>query len=372
MKTFLEYYTEYSKVFKIFGVIPIRNFNPPYKTRPTKTAKIQKILVTVLYALFLIGLSSTFLVNKRFNNQISIISNYIQMIANALTLTMTLSWSIWKVKDHDLIIHQFIKIDEDLQNIGHKIDYVAEVKRNKKILLGHLSFLVIILVLDFYVSIVKFGTIQVWYWLVSATPVCIYSLGMYHALFIILGLKLRCSLINETVRENTNLSLTSKKVILLDAVPSGSDPDRETTKDNGKNEEAFDDIVSLMSDVCKLSSRIDKYFGPFFLIGFATLFAVTTIQTYYCYVIGMRMSHDVTSYSMWTIWTSINIVVLNLSLAIGITTVSENLASEMKKVLQNFSELQFNKLGVSFRDQKKVHNNHNRDSKICGTAKSKT
>ena len=47
--------------------------------------------------------------------------------------------------------------------------------------------------------------------------------------------------------------------------------------------------------------------------------------------------------AVWKLFVSINIVLLNLTLIVGITSVCESVSNEANKILQNFNTLQFKK-----------------------------
>lgn len=299
------------------------------------------------------------------------------MLGNSIALTITLGLPVIKHADFDHLITQFHKIDENLVAIGHQIDYRAHLHRSKVITIGYLGLLGVSLSYDFYITVDKYQMISVWYWLVSATPLLVYSIGLYHAMFMIYWIKYRCSLINKVLKgirpneglpeklpflhlniESNQMQVQPREKLIPQGVVNHISggvtlgkrsrllqvqrPQIVVTPDMNTLSQLF----SIMNDLCKLSRKVDEYYGIFFLVSIGALFAITSIQVFYCYVTASIMDHA-RKYSVWSLMVSVNLVTVNLSLIVGITTVCESVSNEATKILQNFSALQIKQDVVS-------------------------
>lgn len=379
VNNFREFFEIHSKSFRCFGVIPIfkRAEGPP---------KLNVLMLGIIVAFLMVywtGVVFAFLIEKHMNDKISIISNWIQMLGNSLALTTTLGATALKYVEFDNIIAQFHKIDDNLMAIGHSINYTKHLRRSKCIFFAYLGAFGGFMAYDFYITIDKYQMTSVWYWVVSVTPLAIYSVGIYHAMFMIYWIKCRCSLMNKVLKQirltggrtgtpdkfrflaNTIESqlpmgclLVQPREKLMSARPlkmngGNLEKGQQILRQRSKDELQLDmNILSqlflIMNDLCKLARKIDEYYGLFLLTSIGALFAITSIQVYYCYVTAITFNEQL-KYSVWTLMVSVNMVTINLSLVVGLSTVCENVSNEATKILQNFSALQIKKDMVSRR-----------------------
>lgn len=371
LQTFRDFYKLHSKVFRFFGVVPI------YRITPGGLPKFNVPMlagVAIFLFIYWTGIIFTFLIDKHLNDKISIISNWIQMLSNSFALTATLLCTVTKCADFDSIIGQFEKIDQNLLAVGHEIDYATQLRRSRLVVLIHLTSMAAVMGYDFYVTIDMYAMTSIWYWLISITPLFVYSMCLYHAMFMIFWIKIRCSLVNKTlktirsnatpkggilfVQPHSDTFYTETKEKTTSPRPPSNGQERMQFRDNriGKSlvrQKSMDldmnvlsQLFSVMNDLCKLSRKIDEYYGLFFLTSIGALFSITSIQVYYCYVTAISFNEEL-KFSMWTLMVSINLVTVNLSLICGITTVCENVSNEATRILQNFSAMQIKKDVVS-------------------------
>lgn len=385
VNNFREFFDIHSKSFRYFGVIPIfKKAEGP----PKLNVLMLGIIITFLMV-YWTGVVFAFLIERHLNDKISIISNWIQMLGNSLALTTTLGATALKYVEFENIIAQFHKIDDNLMAIGHSINYNKHLRRSKCIFFAYLGAFGGFMAYDFYITIDKYQMTSVWYWVVSVTPLAIYSVGIYHAMFMIYWIKCRCSLMNKVLKQirlNGGRTGTPDKFRFLGStiesqLPMGcllvqprekllsASPAMKThggTLEKGpqmlrqrSNEELQLDmnilskLFLIMNDLCKLARKIDEYYGLFLLTSIGALFAITSIQVYYCYVTAITFNEQL-KYSVWTLMVSVNLVTINLSLVVGLSTVCENVSNEATKILQNFSALQIKKDMVS--EGKEVRN----------------
>ena len=126
VKNFRDFYKSHSKTFRFFGVVPmIRRQNALGEYVTSRLQQVVMLAIFAFLAVYWTGVTFTFLVEKHLNDKISIISNWIQMLGNSIALTTTLGISALKYADFENIITQFHRIDENLEKIGHKVDYAS-------------------------------------------------------------------------------------------------------------------------------------------------------------------------------------------------------------------------------------------------------
>lgn len=373
VQSFTEFFSAHSRIFTFFGAVPI------YKVAENDEKPKIKIGTVAIIAVFLIvywtGVVFTFFIDKHLNDKISMISNWIQMLGNSFALTVMLVCTATKALDFHHILEQFERIDQNLIAIGHNIDYNLHLRKSKLITFAHLASLAAIMTYDFYITIDMYEMTSVWYWVVSVTPLFFYSMGLYQAMFTIYWIKIRCSLMNQTLKtirtnnvdqkidlaslENSlangrllvisphpdypNRVKSPSELVLGKQIQKTSYLERQKSKDSLKLDmNILSQLFSIMNDLCKLSRKIDEYYGLQFLSAIGALFAITSIQVYYCYVTSINFDEKL-KFTVWTLMVSVNLVIVNLSLIVGITTVCENVSNEATRILQNFSALQIKK-----------------------------
>lgn len=359
--TFSEFYVRFSRIYRFLGIAPVFNKDPhSHKIRIVPAVLLIKVLALIV---FWIGVVFTFLIGTHQNDKISVISNWIQMLGNAIAMSTTLICATIKCKDLDNILTQFEKIDSTISSIGHNVDYSNHLKKSKFITLLCLVCFASVFSFDFYVTIDMYSMTSIWYWVVSIMPLFFYGMGLLQAIFMISWIKYRCRLMNTILKticfkngpKLFRISPPERRVLTMDSsdlIPAT--PNQQQTHDilkvgqlKLKEKSCLDlglysKLFTVMNDLCKLSRKIDEYFGLFFLTSIGALFAITSIQVYYCYVMSVNFNEKV-KISVWTLFVSLNLVIINLFLIIGITSVCESVANEATKILQNFSALQIQK-----------------------------
>lgn len=390
IQSFSEFHAEFKRKFTIFFAVPILSVKP----EDSGLNQIKRIVILIALGAFWGGIVISFVREHQNNDQISLISNWIQLLANAVALTTTLFYCANKHTDLNNILGGFEKIDKQLRQIGQTIDYRAHLKTGNKIIWAVIIVLATVIEFDFYVTITLYQMISVWYWSLWIFPLICYSMALLHTVFFIHWIEVRCRLLdnvlttthqravssasNNTLRNNvgspllltnrgdqlvTNkthshlqshcpatIALMTKSMNLMMTKPTKSTKATVVVPPGPQpylpDEKLFSQLFSIMADLCKLSSKVDAYYGLFFLSVIAALFTCTSIQVYYCYVNALGFDEK-RKLTLMTLIVSINLIIVNLGLIVAICTVCERVSNEASNILHNFSATQIHTETVS-------------------------
>ena len=99
--------------------------------------------------------------------------------------------------------------------------------------------------------------------------------------------------------------------------------------------------LNICNDLVKLINLSGQFFGPIFLAAFSSILICITVQIFYCYIIMKNL--DPTLFrTMWTLSTSINMVIINIFLVLAITSISEMIYKQVKSSHNNLVTLKQN------------------------------
>ena len=85
----------------------------------------------------------------------------------------------------------------------------------------------------------------------------------------------------------------------------------------------------IINDLVELIHLYGRFFGPIFLAAFSSIFICTTVQIFYCYIIVQNLN-SLLYRTMWTFSTSMNMVMIQIILALVITSISEMIYNQVK------------------------------------------
>ncbi|XP_059617717.1 putative gustatory receptor 28b [Phlebotomus argentipes] len=326
------------KRFRFFGVNPNYKKVGNGKNVEIVQDKIGIIVVTVFLVIYWGAIVMSFFLEHRGNDRISSISNMIQLILNGLSLTTILINTLMKYRTFADVISGFQVIDENLRSVGKSIRYNRSLITSRTILILFGSYLILSVCFDGYVTVLRYKMNPIWYWAVATLPSVIYSLSLLQSMFLINWISTRCHLINSILR-------LDGRAKYLKALPAVTMLTGSMKGEMQRSVELITKIYDIMSNICQLSRTLDLFLGPTFLTTITAIFAVTSIQVYYIYVttITMNALPESSGFSVWSLMVSLNIVLMNIFLVIGITTICERVNMETIRILQNFSDLQINK-----------------------------
>lgn len=323
--TFRDFFFKFLIPYKIIGITP---FKSSANKLNVNLCFPQIFIIALVVLFFWLGVVITFIVDRSNSYALSVIANWIQIITNAVAFTIALTYPLLKEITVNSIIKLFEKVDAELSYLKLKINYSSDTKKYRILLFSCFLLLLSSTVFDFVVSVYVVGNLKLWYWVVTILPLFIYSFALSQAFIVIGFIKQRCQLINEVIFEfqsSDTKSLVLAKNVVLVSIFNDKKPIISLS-------ELFSKLFIALNDLCELSHHIELLFGPLFLTTFGAIFAVTSIQLFYCYLVIITPSDQTKSLTLPLIQ-SINIIAINLTLVIGITSICESVSIEVRKTI---------------------------------------
>lgn len=333
---FRDFFFTFLKPYKLFGITPFKNS----KNKLNVNLCFPQIWIIIVLAILLywIGIVLTFLEDHKNAHKLSIIANYIQIITNTIAFTVALTYPLIQRITVNSIINSFERVDQELNYLKIKINYKADSRSYRVLIISCCLILLATTMYDFFVAVVIMSTLKAWYWLVTIIPLIIYSIALSQAYVVIGFIKKRCQLINQVIWEfqtSDKSSVVNAKNIVIVSIFNDTTPIISLS-------ELFSKLFIALNELCELSQLIEKLFGLLFLTTFSAIFAVTSIQLFYCYLVITTASSE-NGYSIWSLIQSVNIILINLILILGITSVCEAVSTEVRNLLYylKFAEILF-------------------------------
>lgn len=314
------------------GLSPFKNTRNNLNLKLSVPQSCGIVLAVLLYWL---GVGMTFLIDRSNSYKLSVISNWIQIIANAIALTVAGTNSLVRELTVNSIIKSFEKIDAELSYLKIELNYGSYTKKYRIVLLFCSILLLSTTIFDFVVSLYLFKKFRFWYWFVTILPLIVYTLALSQAFFIIGFIKQRFQLINQVFCEsltNDKTSVGNVKNVVLISILNEKTPKISVS-------ELFSKLYISLNELCELTQYVDLLFGPLLLSTFVATFAVIAIQSFHCYMTIITNSKDHDDLILPLIQ-SIDIIVINLLLVIGITSACESVTREVEKTIQYSSKQQ--------------------------------
>lgn len=324
--TFRDFFFKFLIPYKIIGITPFKNSANKLNVN---LCFPQTFIVALVVLIYWLGVVMTFIVDRSTTYALSVIANWIQVITNAVALTIALTYPLLKEITVNSIIKLFEKVDAELSYLQIKLNYKSDTRKYRILLFSCFLLLLSSTVFDFVVSIHVLQNIKVWYWFVTILPLLVYTFALSQAFIVIGFIKQRCQLINEVILEfesSDTKSMVLAKNIVLVSIFNDKKPIISLS-------ELFSKLFIALNDLCELSHHIEHLFGPLFLTTFGAIFAVTSIQLFYCYLVIVTPTDFFKKNTTWPLIQSINIIVINLMLVIGITSICENVSLEVRKII---------------------------------------
>lgn len=267
----------------------------------------------------------------------SSISNYIQLLLNGLAVSLVILSTVYKSKDFNEILTRFNSIDVHLVTLDCRISYKNDVR---KFVLAISVFASIFLgktIFESFVYIEKYALVSVVYWIIPTISVAIYLMCLHLAILLIYFLLVRCEMVNNLLKSNMSEKRSASQVIII-VMPATA---------QGGREKLLKVVHQLTDEIFELCDRINGFFGLSLLVSLIAMFAITAIQSFYCYTISKDIAED-KARSTWTLFASINMVVLNLVFVGILAYVSDRMSFEADFINTNTRKLQ-DELGIKER-----------------------
>lgn len=320
--SFMDFYRKIAPIYQVLGISPI--FRPPSSKTETQSLHWTS---TGIFGLILIlywsGIVASFVRQDLPNSTLSIISNNIQLLLNALALTTVIGNMLAKHRTYHRILDKFDSIDRQLSAIKQSVHYNGHVKLFYKLTVGFFVVLVYNYAFHLYVNLVRKQLQSVLYWILHSLPLFIYAFAIHQVAIFLYFCHCRLRIIKDLLdlaREEDE----DQDSVAVQLIPVSQSSLRCT--------DYFDKVAmkksrQIITDILGLCENINDFYGPVLLTTFFALFAVTSVQSFYCYVICADFDEE-SNRSVFTLFTCINLILINLSLVTFLVWASETVSKE--------------------------------------------
>uniref|UniRef100_A0A336LH03 Gustatory receptor n=1 Tax=Culicoides sonorensis TaxID=179676 RepID=A0A336LH03_CULSO len=319
------------KFFKFLGLVP-----NVVQSRMPLSRVYSATIITGLFVYWAVLLLSFWIPHGKVSNKISVISNWIQLLVNAITLSITLSYPIISAALVCRINDLFQHFDKKVEELGVDINF-QKMSRTIVIIIGLLvAYNSYMLCYDLYVTYFLTSVSNLWYWALTFMPLFLYSFAMCGALCVLLLLHFRFKTLNQLLSREIKGNRSPFKVGQIVDILMVNEKDKPM-----RYQHKLTNIFYLMHDLYDLSKLIGHYYGPVFLTVFTAVFIVTTIQIYYIYTIFYAFDTR-NENTIWSIILCANIIILNIIMVFSLTSVCESISNESKLSIDTISKLKIN------------------------------
>lgn len=310
MNTFSAFYKRVIWFYQCLGVAPSRLSLSQSASSPVVPWLVPSFTVIIYWVALIYSL-----ITKDTNTDlISTVSNYIQILLNALAFSVIILVTPSKTQAFKGIMEEIDKIDDEFRGLGNTI---PERQQRMVFSVGLGVFCLITIAVNFYDII--WTRAPILYWIVHAIPPVIYGLCLQQAIFIVYCTLVRCRMVNDL--------LVKRKIVRKVVVPKTNQPS-PVQRVKG---DVIKTVYQLTSGIHNLCDRINSFFGPSLLLSLMAMFAVTSIQVFYCYKVSSNFDAE-RNRTVWTLFVSINIVMQNLLLVTVLCFISDMVGTEASNI----------------------------------------
>ncbi|KAL1395342.1 hypothetical protein pipiens_011325 [Culex pipiens pipiens] len=329
-----------TKFYYILGLMPYQ-----VKGSRIKLSKSLCCAIGAFVTLYWISMIISIVTRTYVNDRISRISNYFQLISNAIMLTTLLVNPMFKLNGFAEIIRALNKFEDELNKDSIYPNYATHIRWNIGIITGVFLLLLAMTTFDCYVTVFS-GHITFEYWLITIFPNLVNVLAVTQAILLLLYISSRFRILNELLLLEQNPLADLKKPCNKIRASTGY---TRTTKNNIHIVELYDlslnkcyrlpKILYRYNDLYELCKLLDKHFGILFLLTFTSIFIVTTIQLYYSYTILYWFTGK-NGFTIWSLLVCFNTIAMNLTVLLTIVLLCENISNKSKVANDLVSDLQ--------------------------------
>lgn len=331
---FTKFHDSVSRIYKIFRVVPISVVR--LKNGQLRINEISRITCAGILLLYWIGVGYSFTRTGLINNSVSIVSNCIQLLLNAVSFSVVILNPMLRYRDYYELMVGLNNIEDMFIALKHRFAYI----RNRRIfymsITGILIFLLYNAIFNFYVNVVRYET-PVPYWALYSIPLFFYTIATHHVIFLVICIHQRLKAALDLLRIQTN-AYNTKAESKSDAIVC---LEEETIA-------SLDQLYYTLKDIYVLCVKFNKYVGPVTLSVLGCLFTVTAVQSFYFFNIIMDFD-EARHKTVWNLISSGNLIVINLTLVLGLCYSAELIAEDTDNILANIIEGQPN-IQVSSKD----------------------
>uniref|UniRef100_A0A182QPG8 Gustatory receptor n=1 Tax=Anopheles farauti TaxID=69004 RepID=A0A182QPG8_9DIPT len=338
------------KFYRLIGLAPFE-----LNTTRVRLSKPLCCAVGGFVALYWTSMVSSIATSNHANDRISRISNYFQLITNAIMLSAILLMPAFRLRNFAEITRALRKLEHDLRQMATTEDaIVCNIRQmarwNIGIVAGTLTLLLVVTGFDCYVTVIR-GFIRVDYWIITILPQFVNVIAITQAVLLLLHINGRFRTLNELLQEEQHPIAGRKRYDNSSriAVATGNIPKKISlhvieVHGCGMDESSLKHLqlpkvlyrYNDLYDICKM---LDRYFGLLFLLTFTSIFIVTTIQLYYSYTILYWFTGE-NGFTIWSLMVCINTISINLGVLLTIVLLCEKISNKTKHANDLLADLQ--------------------------------
>ncbi|XP_055604426.1 gustatory and pheromone receptor 32a-like [Uranotaenia lowii] len=279
------------------------------------------------------------------NDRISRISNYFQLISNAIMLTTLLISPVFKLKIFAEIVHMLKKFEDELSKDSIHPNYTLQMRWNIGIIIGVIGLLMSITSFDCYVTVFN-GFVTFEYWLITIFPHVVNVITVIQPITLLSYANTRFRILNELLMLEQNPMTDLKKQPLKARATTcftrSSKQNLHVVEFYGYCHNKYfwlPRILYRYNDLYEICKLLNKYFGLLFLLTFTSIFIVTTIQLYYSYTILYWFTGK-NGFTIWSLLVCFNTIAMNLAVLLAIVLLCESISNKSKIANDLVADLQ--------------------------------
>ncbi|EAA44231.1 AGAP006450-PA [Anopheles gambiae str. PEST] len=334
------------KFYRLLGLAPFE-----LNTSRVRLSKPFCCAVGGFVTLYWTAMVSSIATSNHANDRISRISNYFQLITNAIMLTAILLMPAFRLRNFAEVTRALRKLEQDLQQDAIPTNCRQMARWNIGIVVGTVTVLLLATAFDCYVTVFR-GFIRVDYWIITILPQFVNVIAVTQVVLLLLYINARFRKLNQLLEEEQH-PVAGRKRFERASRLAGNMPANEPKKMSLHVIEVHGcgiDAANLkhlqlpkvlyryndLYDICKL---LDRYFGLLFLLTFTSIFIVTTIQLYYSYTILYWFTGE-NGFTIWSLMVCLNTISINLGVLLTIVLLCEKISNKTKHANDLLADLQ--------------------------------
>uniref|UniRef100_A0A182NJ42 Gustatory receptor n=1 Tax=Anopheles dirus TaxID=7168 RepID=A0A182NJ42_9DIPT len=333
------------KFYRLIGLAPFE-----LNTNRVRLSKPLCCAVGGFVTLYWTSMVSSIATSNHANDRISRISNYFQLITNAIMLTAILLMPAFRLRNFAEVTRALRKLEHDLRKDAIVSNFRQMARCNIGIVAGTLTVLLLATGFDCYVTVFR-GFIRVDYWIITILPQFVNVIAVTQAVLLLLYINGRFRTLNELLQEEQH-PVVGRKLFERSSrmtVASANNPKKISlhvieVHGCGMDESSLKHLqlpkvlyrYNDLYDICKM---LDRYFGLLFLLTFTSIFIVTTIQLYYSYTILYWFTGE-NGFTIWSLMVCLNTISINLGVLLTIVLLCEKISNKTKHANDLLADLQ--------------------------------
>lgn len=240
-------------------------------------------------------------------------------------LSVLLVFPIKNVKLAKGIVQKIQKLNENLLALDIRIDQTKILKTFVYIILPSVLFLFFTVGYDAYVSLLRNQNTTFKYWIVAIIPSIFLGIALLQSICVLLFLRTLFKYVNKAISSEIRSEIEPEPQAI--EKPNNMFLTRvQISYPCQQKIVIFPKIFFILGDLNEICYKVEAYFGPTFLATFTTIFVVTSIQLFYCYVI---LHFNDETKALWYLFVAINTVVINMLLVGGITAICQSITNQV-------------------------------------------